>query len=83
MSKMVYLFEEGNADMRNLLGGKGANRCRNDKSGASDPTGFHGYNRGLYKNYYNKWPYNFQQDIQQQIFTALVVIWKRSRAKIR
>ena len=24
-NKWVYLFEEGNADMRNLLGGKGAN----------------------------------------------------------
>ena len=25
MSKRVYLFNEGSADMRNLLGGKGAN----------------------------------------------------------
>ena len=25
MAKWVYLFEEGSADMRNLLGGKGAN----------------------------------------------------------
>ena len=25
MQKYVYLFTEGNADMRNLLGGKGAN----------------------------------------------------------
>jgi hypothetical protein len=25
MTKWVYLFSEGNADMRNLLGGKGAN----------------------------------------------------------
>lgn len=25
MSKFVYLFNEGNAGMRNLLGGKGAN----------------------------------------------------------
>lgn len=25
MTKYVYLFTEGNADMRNLLGGKGAN----------------------------------------------------------
>ena len=24
MAKWVYLFKEGNADMRNLLGGKGA-----------------------------------------------------------
>ena len=33
MSKMVYLFEEGNADMRNLLGGKGALKV--DKSSDS------------------------------------------------
>ena len=25
MAKWVYLFKEGNAQMRNLLGGKGAN----------------------------------------------------------
>ena len=25
MTKWVYLFKEGSADMRNLLGGKGAN----------------------------------------------------------
>ena len=25
MAKWVYLFKEGNANMRNLLGGKGAN----------------------------------------------------------
>ena len=25
MTKYVYLFKEGNASMRNLLGGKGAN----------------------------------------------------------
>ena len=25
MQKRVWLFKEGNADMRNLLGGKGAN----------------------------------------------------------
>ena len=25
MAKWVYMFTEGNADMRNLLGGKGAN----------------------------------------------------------
>ena len=25
MAKWVYLFSEGNANMRNLLGGKGAN----------------------------------------------------------
>ena len=34
-NKYVYLFSEGDASMRNLLGGKGANLCRNDKAGLS------------------------------------------------
>jgi len=27
VEKLVYLFEEGNKDMKDLLGGKGANLC--------------------------------------------------------
>ena len=30
MAKWVYMFTEGNADMRNLLGGKGANLDHRD-----------------------------------------------------
>ena len=40
MSKMVYLFEEGNADMRNLLGGKGANLAEMTNLGLPIPQGF-------------------------------------------
>ena len=32
MTKYVYLFTEGNADMRNLLGGKGANLAEMTRS---------------------------------------------------
>ncbi len=35
-NKWVYLFSEGNANMRELLGGKGGT------------SGLHNYNRGLY-----------------------------------
>ena len=31
MKKWVYLFTEGNAEMRNLLGGKGANLARSEE----------------------------------------------------
>ena len=31
MAKWVYMFTEGNANMRNLLGGKGANLARKCK----------------------------------------------------
>ena len=39
-NKWVYLFSEGNADMRNLLGGKGANLAEMTKLGLPVPQGF-------------------------------------------
>ena len=39
MSKYVYAFTEGNAAMRDLLGGKGAN--------LAEMTGLYHYHRGL------------------------------------
>ncbi len=38
--KYVYLFSEGNADMRNLLGGKGANLAEMTRLGLPVPQGF-------------------------------------------
>ena len=40
MSKYVYLFKEGNAQMRNLLGGKGANLAEMTNIGMPVPQGF-------------------------------------------
>ena len=40
MTKYVYLFTEGNADMRNLLGGKGANLAEMTNLGLPVPQGF-------------------------------------------
>ena len=40
MTKWVYLFKEGNADMRNLLGGKGANLAEMTGLGLPIPQGF-------------------------------------------
>ena len=40
MAKWVYSFEEGNADMRNLLGGKGANLAEMTNLGLPIPQGF-------------------------------------------
>ena len=39
MSKFVYLFKEGNATMRNLLGGKGANLAEMTPTGLPVPLG--------------------------------------------
>ena len=38
--KYVYLFKEGNKDMRNLLGGKGANLAEMTGLGLPVPQGF-------------------------------------------
>ena len=40
MTKWVYLFKEGSADMRNLLGGKGANLAEMTNIGLPVPQGF-------------------------------------------
>ena len=40
MAKYVYLFSEGNKDMRNLLGGKGANLAEMTNIGMPVPRGF-------------------------------------------
>lgn len=40
MTKYVYLFKEGNASMRNLLGGKGANLAEMTSLGLPVPQGF-------------------------------------------
>ena len=40
MHKYVYLFSEGNADMRELLGGKGANLAEMTNIGLPVPQGF-------------------------------------------
>ena len=38
--KYVYLFSEGNKDMRELLGGKGANLAEMTNAGMPVPQGF-------------------------------------------
>ena len=40
MTKWVYLFSEGNANMRELLGGKGANLAEMTSLGLPVPLGF-------------------------------------------
>ncbi|SEN05016.1 pyruvate, orthophosphate dikinase [Lihuaxuella thermophila] len=39
-NKLVYLFHEGSADMKNLLGGKGANLAEMTRAGLPVPPGF-------------------------------------------
>ena len=48
MAKWVYMFTEGNATMRNLLGGKGANLAEMTSLGRPCTAGIYCNNRGLY-----------------------------------
>ena len=40
VTKHIYRFEEGSAEMRDLLGGKGANLCEMARLGLPVPPGF-------------------------------------------
>ena len=48
MRKWVYMFTEGNASMRELLGGKGANLAEMTNLGLTCSARFYNYNRSLY-----------------------------------
>ena len=46
--KYCYLFSEGNANMRELLGGKGANLAEMTNIGLPVPQGLYDHNGSLY-----------------------------------
>ena len=67
--KYVYLFKEGNASMRELLGGKGANLAEMTNLGLPIPQGFTVTTEACTK-YYEDGK-TISKEIQDQIFTAL------------
>ena len=67
--KYVYLFKEGNANMRELLGGKGANLAEMTNLGLPIPQGFTVTTEACTK-YYEDGK-TISKEIQDQIFTAL------------
>ena len=70
MQKYVYLFSEGNASMRNLLGGKGANLAEMTGLGMPVPQGFTITTEACTR-YYEDGK-TIGADIQEQIDAALV-----------
>ena len=69
MTKFVYLFNEGNAEMRNLLGGKGANLAEMTNLGLPIPQGFTVTTEAC-TDYYNSGK-KITDEIKNQIFEAL------------
>ena len=72
MAKWVYLFKEGNADMRNLLGGKGANLAEMTNLGLPIPQGFTVTTEAC-TDYYNNGR-AISEEIQGQIFEAMKIL---------
>ena len=72
--KYVYAFKEGNASMRNLLGGKGANLAEMTVLGLPIPQGFTVTTEACTE-YYNQGK-KISAEIEKQIFDALAELEK-------
>ena len=79
MTKWVYLFKEGSADMRNLLGGKGANLAEMTNLGLPIPQGFTVTTEAC-TDYYNQGR-EISPEIQNQIFDALAKLEEQQGKK--
>jgi len=72
MTKWVYLFKEGKADMKNLLGGKGANLAEMTNLGLPIPQGFTVTTEAC-TDYYNSGK-KIRDEIKDQIFASLKIL---------
>ena len=79
MTKYVYLFKEGNANMRNLLGGKGANLAEMTNLGLPVPQGFTITTEACTRYYEDGKVIN--EEIVKQIYEALAETEKISGKK--
>lgn len=72
MTKWVYLFEEGSAELRNLLGGKGSNLAEMTNLGLPIPQGFTVTTEAC-TDYYKQGK-QISDEIREQIFSALAIL---------
>jgi pyruvate,orthophosphate dikinase len=79
MSKYVYLFTEGDASMRNLLGGKGANLAEMIKIGLPVPYGFTVTTEACTR-YYEDGK-NISSEIEEEIYKALHMVEEQAGKK--
>ena len=80
MTKFVYAFEEGKKEMRNLLGGKGANLAEMTNIGMPVPRGFTITTEACTK-YYDDGK-NISDEIVNEIFTKLDELEKKTGKKM-
>jgi pyruvate,orthophosphate dikinase len=74
--KWVYLFTEGNKDMRDLLGGKGAGLAEMANAGLPVPPGFTITTEAC--NEYFKSGKQFPEDLWNQVLAALAVVEEKT-----
>ena len=79
-TKRVWLFEEGNATMRDELGGKGANLCEMSNIGLPVPPGFTITTDTCVA--YNKGDGNFPAGLMDEIKAALAVVETKTGKKL-
>lgn len=80
MTKYVYLFKEGNKEMKNLLGGKGANLAEMTGLGLPVPQGFTVTTEACTK-YYEDGK-RIHEDIEKEIFDKLAELEEITGKKI-
>src|SRR5574344_600846 len=76
MNKYVYAFNEGNKDMRNLLGGKGANLAEMTGIGLPVPNGFTVTTEACNKYYDDS--KKISEEVTKEIFKHLVELEKKT-----
>ena len=74
MAKWVYMFTEGNADMRNLLGGKGANLAEMTNLGLPVPQGFTVTTEACTQYYEDGRPTNFHNYVREHLNESSVAV---------
>ncbi len=77
MKKYVYSFEEGNKDMKDLLGGKGANLAEMTRIGLPVPPGFTITTEACYEYYKNGM--KFPEGLKEQVLEKLE--WLENKVK--
>ena len=70
MTKFVYLFNEGNSEMKEILGGKGANLAEMTRIGLPVPFGFTISTQAC-NNYYEAGK-QISEEVKEQIFLLLL-----------
>lgn len=78
--KYVYLFKEGTKEMRNILGGKGANLAEMKNMGLKVPDGFTVSTEACHRYFLDNKSIN--KNLENQIFMALEELEKSSSKKI-